>query len=295
MADVFLKWQNLTYAVVVSADKVEETDDVFLDNLGTIEVIVLRCKDAPLPPPAAPITRESSSRGPEVASRSASKQTSKHSTPQPEQKEASKHASSRHKHKEPSKSKSKSKDKDPSVKAKTASKVPTEKPESEIGGFFGIFDGASDEPSSVQAKSYWNDWNKRPVDTTARHPRHLYIAPEEPLPLVPKAAARSKHVEHQVKTGRGAQYLHLCARPEYLDDMKHPYAVFTFKYRSKKIIEKKFKVKIEEKGKDLKAKLADMSKDELAEELFKLRVSCFSFHGITCTPFFCASTLQNMS
>ncbi|TIA56544.1 hypothetical protein D6C83_04020, partial [Aureobasidium pullulans] len=45
-----------------------------------------------------------------------------------------------------------------------------------------------------------------------------------------------------------------------------PYAVFTFKYRSKRVIEKKFKIAIEEEGEHLKAKLADMSKDEQDEQ-----------------------------
>ena len=140
---------------------------------------------------------------------------------------------------------------------------------------FGLFDGTSDERDhdGIDPKPYWNDWNKRPAISSSRLARSLYIAPEEPMPLVPKQAARAKHVEHQVKTGKGAPYLHLCARPEYLDSMQQPYAVFTFKYRSKKVIEKKFKIEIKEEGNALKAKLADMSKDELADELFKLRVS----------------------
>ncbi|KAH0292077.1 hypothetical protein M436DRAFT_84526 [Aureobasidium namibiae CBS 147.97] len=245
---------------LVSADKVDETDDVFLDNLGTIEVIVLRCKDAPLPPPSAPVTRESSSRP-------ASKPASKHSTAQQEKKESSKPSSSDHKHKTSS------------AKAKQPPNMPS-KPattkESSAGDMMGnLFDGASDEPdhAGINPKSYWNDWNKRPTIPSSRPTRNLYLAPEEPLPLVPKQVARSKHVEHQVKTGKGAQYLHLCARPEYLDSMKQPYAVFTFKYRSKRFIEKKFKIEIKEEGKALKAKLADMSKDELAEELFRLRMT----------------------
>ena len=55
--------------------------------------------------------------------------------------------------------------------------------------------------------------------------------------------------------------------------MKQPYAVVSFKYRSKKVIERMFKIKIQEQGQSLKAKLADMSKDELVEELFRLKVS----------------------
>ncbi|KAH0008907.1 hypothetical protein KCU78_g11008, partial [Aureobasidium melanogenum] len=257
---------------LVSADKVEETDDVFLENLGTIEVIVLRCKDAPPPPPSQPVSRESSSRATvESSSRPTSKSTPKQSVHQ-EQKEPSKPSSSSHKQKEPS-AKAKAPSKQASAKPAPA-KAATAK-ESSVGGLFGLFDGASDEPDhdGITPKPYWNDWNKRPTLSSYRPPRALYIAPEEPMPLVPKQAARAKHVEHQVKTGKGAPYLHLCARPEYLDSMQQPYAVFTFKYRSKKVIEKKFKIEIKEEGKALKAKLADMSKDELADELFKLRMA----------------------
>lgn len=255
----------------MSADKVDETDDVFLENLGTIEVIVLRCKDAPPPPPSEPVSRGSSFRAAvESSSRPTSKSTPKQSAHQ--QKEPSKPSSSTHKQKEPS-VKAKAPSKQASAKS-AAAKAATAK-ESSVGGLFGLFDGASDEPDhdGITPKSYWNDWNKRPTLSSYRPARALYIAPEEPMPLVPKQAARARHVEHQVKTGKGAPYLHLCARPEYLDSMQQPYAVFTFKYRSKKIIEKKFKIEIKEEGKALKAKLADMSKDELADELFKLRVS----------------------
>ncbi|KAG9846335.1 hypothetical protein KCU98_g6700, partial [Aureobasidium melanogenum] len=256
---------------LVSADKVEETDDVFLENLGTIEVIVLRCKDAPPPPPSEPVSRGSSFRAAvESSSRPTSKSTPKQSAHQ--QKEPSKPSSSTHKQKEPS-VKAKAPSKQASAKS-AAAKAATAK-ESSVGGLFGLFDGASDEPDhdGITPKSYWNDWNKRPTLSSYRPARALYIAPEEPMPLVPKQAARARHVEHQVKTGKGAPYLHLCARPEYFDSMQQPYAVFTFKYRSKKIIEKKFKIEIKEEGKALKAKLADMSKDELADELFKLRMA----------------------
>lgn len=255
----------------MSADKVEETDDVFLENLGTIEVIVLRCKDAPPPPPSEPVSRESFYRATvESSSRPSSKQTSKHSAHQ-EQKEPSKPSSSSHKQKQPStKAKAPSK-----IASKPASAEPAAEKESSVGGLFGLFDGATDERDhdGIKPKPYWNDWNKRPAVSSSRLARPLYIAPEEPMPLVPKQATRAKNVEHQVKTGKGAPYLHLCARPEYLDSMQQPYAVFTFKYRSKKFIEKKFKIEIKEEGKALKAKLADMSKDELADELFRLRVS----------------------
>lgn len=264
----------------MSADTVEETSDAFLENLGTIEVIVLRCKDAPQPPVNVPTPRASTV---EDSIRISREDTSK-PTSRPASKRQSTHCT-RVERKEPS-VKAKAPSKEPSTKEKVPSKVPskveskaapkppTAKTESEIGGFFGLFDGASDDPS-IQPKPYWSDWNKRPVNNGPHPSRRdlMYIAPEDPLPSVPKAVARSKHLEHQVKTGKGAQYLHLCARPEYLDSMQKPYAVFTFKYRSKRVIEKKFKITIKEEGEHLKAKLADMSKDELAEELYRLRVS----------------------
>jgi hypothetical protein len=219
---------------LVSDDKVDGVSEAFLNNLGTIEVVVLRCKEVPEPPVSAP-----------------TKDTNQ-SFPQHEKV---------------------SKPKESSHKKKASTKAASEKPESEMGGLFGLFDGTSDSYGNLQPKAYWESWNKPSNSKNARHQKDIYIAPEEPLPQVPISAARKQHVQHQVKTGKGAAYSHLCARPEYLDSMKQPYAVFTFKYRSKKALEKKFKIDIKEEGQDLKAVLADMTKDELAEELFKLRVS----------------------
>ena len=97
------------------------------------------------------------------------------------------------------------------------------------------------DPPELSIKPYWSTWrdvNKdNPADTDSAKKRSrgelVYIAPEEPLHMIPQKTAQEKQVEHQVKAGRGAAYSHRVGRPEYLDTMEAPYAVFSFKYRSK--------------------------------------------------------------
>ncbi|GAB7357041.1 hypothetical protein MBLNU459_g7864t1 [Dothideomycetes sp. NU459] len=128
-------------------------------------------------------------------------------------------------------------------------------------------------------KPYWATW-KEPMSVIIETPEEKFakahdpfIAPEEPLVPITAEVVKKQNVQHQVKRGRGAAYTHLCAKPEYLDEMDHPYAVFTFKYRSKEVIEKMFKTKVKENGEDvIRAKLATMGREQLAEELLKLKM-----------------------
>ncbi|KAJ4345399.1 uncharacterized protein N0V89_011529 [Didymosphaeria variabile] len=53
----------------------------------------------------------------------------------------------------------------------------------------------------------------------------------EPLLKVLREDAARKGIEHQVRAGKGAKYGHAIGRPEYLDSLEKPYAVFRFKYR----------------------------------------------------------------
>ncbi|KAL5379766.1 hypothetical protein DPSP01_008237 [Paraphaeosphaeria sporulosa] len=46
-----------------------------------------------------------------------------------------------------------------------------------------------------------------------------------------KEDVTKKCVEHQVRAGEGSKYCHAIGRPEYLDNLENPYAVFRFKYR----------------------------------------------------------------
>lgn len=138
-------------------------------------------------------------------------------------------------------------------------------------------DGAE---SPVYLKPYWSDWKKAPetlileASQIKRVKAHTpYIAPAESLPPVPQDEVEKRKLQHQVRAGQAAPYSHLCAKPEYLDAMTQPYAVFSFKYRSKKVIEEMFNVRIKDDGVHIKAKYADMARDELVEELVRLKVS----------------------
>ena len=137
-------------------------------------------------------------------------------------------------------------------------------------------DGAGSPPSP---KSYWNRWNKRPESLVAaaselkRVRMHdPYIGPAEPLPPISENEVSKRGLAHQVKIGKAAAYVHLCAKPEYLDTLTQPYAIFRFKYRSKKVIEDMFNVSVGNESESLKAKVAGMTRDQLVEEVLKMKV-----------------------
>ena len=96
-------------------------------------------------------------------------------------------------------------------------------------------------PPVLQIKPYWATWKQtgkpESPDTNSAKKRSraekIYVAPSEPLHAIPQKTAQEKQADHQVKAGRGAAYYHRVGKPEYLDSMEKPYAVFTFKYRSK--------------------------------------------------------------
>ncbi|KAL1302488.1 hypothetical protein AAFC00_002879 [Neodothiora populina] len=138
-------------------------------------------------------------------------------------------------------------------------------------------------PHLPHTKEYWKSWNKRPGSLLSkeeqdsaknRNAQDPYLGPAEPLPLIPEdsSLAIKGKIKHQVQIGKAAAYFHLCARPEYLDSMNLPYAVFTFKYRSKETLERKFGMRIEDdNAAQTKARLADLSKEQLVEEVLNLK------------------------
>ncbi|KNG46574.1 zinc ion binding protein [Stemphylium lycopersici] len=63
-----------------------------------------------------------------------------------------------------------------------------------------------------------------------------YIAPKEPRYTVTQATASEKGLKYQVRAGRATDYGHAVGRPEYLDSLDKPYAVFRFKYRSPEVL-----------------------------------------------------------
>ncbi|KAF1932341.1 uncharacterized protein M421DRAFT_289725 [Didymella exigua CBS 183.55] len=70
--------------------------------------------------------------------------------------------------------------------------------------------------------------------------RRMRSVPSEPLHKIPQAAAAAKGVEHQVLAGPGTAYGHAVSRPEYVDGLDKPYAVFRFKYRSRSALKGMF-------------------------------------------------------
>ncbi|KAI4673365.1 uncharacterized protein J4E88_008978 [Alternaria novae-zelandiae] len=63
-----------------------------------------------------------------------------------------------------------------------------------------------------------------------------YIAPAEPRLTISKSTSSTKGIEHAVRAGKATEYGHVVGRPEYLDRLEKPYAVFRFKYRSEGVL-----------------------------------------------------------
>jgi len=70
----------------------------------------------------------------------------------------------------------------------------------------------------------------------ADNPNDTYIAPAEPRLTISKATSSKSGIEHAVRGGKATEYGHVVGRPEYLDRLEKPYAVFRFKYRSEGVL-----------------------------------------------------------
>jgi hypothetical protein len=157
-----------------------------------------------------------------------------------------------------------------SEKPKARSQAASHRPKSTISS-------TSDREPHAEMKSYWKEWSKRPSTAPKlripfRDPYKYPAPPTRPLP-----PSRAKDINHGVQTGRGADYAHKHYRPEYLDTMEKPYAVFTFKYRSQAALEKVLKKKLDVGYVEEAVKGAEMErlmrtpKDELVAELLRKR------------------------
>ena len=139
---------------------------------------------------------------------------------------------------------------------------------------------SSDANSKPTIKPYWAEWrapagNSGPGGSTKHeHARNAYEYPAPPPPI--SSTGKGNGASHGVQPGKGASYAHRCHRPDYLDDMKAPYAIFSFKYRSKATLEKLMSRSIsadvapimEQAERD---KWANLPKNKLVDELMKLR------------------------
>ncbi|KAF1942579.1 hypothetical protein EJ02DRAFT_402093 [Clathrospora elynae] len=112
--------------------------------------------------------------------------------------------------------------------------------------------------------------------------RISYVAPKEPRYTISKEAASEKGVEHQVRAGKAMEYGHAVGRPEYLDRLDKPYAVFRFKYRSRAILKSLFGDQVPDHGHlteptpsstlaKAQEKLKDLPQDELIKKMLKLQ------------------------
>ena len=63
-----------------------------------------------------------------------------------------------------------------------------------------------------------------------------YIAPELARLTISQRTSIAKGIEHAVRPGRATHYGHAVGRPQYLDGLDEPYAVFRFKYRSVSVL-----------------------------------------------------------
>ncbi|CBX95294.1 hypothetical protein IAQ61_004115 [Plenodomus lingam] len=140
--------------------------------------------------------------------------------------------------------------------------------------------------SDIGPKQHWQFPPPPPekkLHHISEHNHGSYIAPEEPLLKIPKEFASEKGIEHQVRAGKGIQYGHVVGRPEYLDTLDKPYAVFRFKYRSRSTLRSLFgKTLIPPHGPltlptrgsalaDAKHKLKNIPQDELIDKMLKLQ------------------------
>ncbi|TKA70033.1 hypothetical protein B0A55_09078 [Friedmanniomyces simplex] len=147
---------------------------------------------------------------------------------------------------------------------------------------FSGYDPATPTPAS-KAKPHWLDWKQAPAEhelsdpntkKKREEPRPVYQYPAPQLPAVPEG--KTNEVSHAVQPGKGADYSHRCHRPNYMDEMAAPYAVFSFKYRSKKALEKILKRDVAADTDAVvaqaeKEKLLSMPRDRLVEELMKMK------------------------
>jgi hypothetical protein len=131
---------------------------------------------------------------------------------------------------------------------------------------------------STARKSHWQF---PPPDTTTTTTTPSTSLPAEPLLKLTPSQASSKAISHQARAGPATQYGHVIGRPEYIDGLDKPYAVFRFKYRSRAILREAFGDEVPERG-SLSTRIAgdkrkrkeerkvEMSKRELVQKMERL-------------------------
>ena len=140
-------------------------------------------------------------------------------------------------------------------------------------------DGSSSERLEPIIKPYWAQWDqpRQEVQKPRVRARDAYEFPAPPTVIAPTEKPSS--VSYGIQPGRGAKYTHDTYRPEYLDTMEKPYAIFTFKYRSKKALESILKRKIDTSEAQRAIEEAErehlmrLPKDEIVHEMIKMKLA----------------------
>ncbi len=142
--------------------------------------------------------------------------------------------------------------------------------------------------SPPQPKPYWSMWKgvdkfEEPIEEEDP-PVHETL--DSPLYSVPSEVAKRNNTSHQVRPGKPAAYAHKTGTPKYMDTQENPYAAFVFMYRDKEIIEAMLETTIDEPEEVEKQRLVSLSKDELVEELMKMKEK-EKLSGQVCTSWSC--------
>ncbi|KAF2751039.1 hypothetical protein M011DRAFT_191425 [Sporormia fimetaria CBS 119925] len=134
-------------------------------------------------------------------------------------------------------------------------------------------------PSLAVPQPYWAF--PPPAPSTVNNNKVPSIPAPSVLPPIPESTAKTKGVEHAVHPGKGRRYTHSVARPEYVDSLRKPYAVFRFKYRSedylKGLLGPGFKVDGEvgekEKNKEEETRewLKSLGEEDVIKEVMRLK------------------------
>jgi len=93
--------------------------------------------------------------------------------------------------------------------------------------------------------------------------------PGEPLPTISASAAHARNLEHQVCGGNGVESAQPVGHPVYWDTLERPFAVFRFRYRSRKCLETILGEPVIESPDELRGRLAALSRDQLIEEVLR--------------------------
>ena len=129
--------------------------------------------------------------------------------------------------------------------------------------------------SKSSTKPYFSTWRNthHPPQTSPLPPKTHQSQPLEPPILLSPSLASSKNLTHTVRPQTPAPYRHKTSKPRYIDSHGEPYAVFSFHYRDRSVIERMLGYPIPEVegGDDEKTRLNGLSKAEVIEELMRMR------------------------